>query len=559
MIDIAKIVDEKLSDRYPKILKKSFAFILSKILYLKKINDFISNNSDKRGLEFIDEVFNYLNFDYTLSERDFNKIPSEGKLIIVANHPLGGLDGLSLIKLLSKVRNDVKVVANSYLLNIEQLSEFFIPFTLDSTNLQKSNIEKILNHLNNNGALIFFPAGEVSRLKGLTVVDGKWHKGAIFFSKKTGADILPIYVKAKNSPLFYAVGVLSKFLSMLLLPSQLFYQKNKTISIKVGNYIPAKNIETFDSNYAIKLLKKHTYRIGKGRNGIFKTENNIIHPVNVKLIVDELKKSTVLFSKDKKTVFCVNYKEAPNVINEIARLREHTFRLVGEGTGKKKDMDEYDKHYDHIVLWDDDSLEIIGAYRLYHSLGKNVNKYYTSSLFEFSDKLIGLLPNSIELGRSFIQKKYWNTYALEYIWKGIGKYILMKENVRFLFGVVSLSNTFPNDAKKMIVYFYDKWYGDDYGVKSKNPYILSIKDRDELSKILYEDDIKKDYLILKKYLKGFGVAIPTLYKNYSELCEREGIKFLAYGVDEDFGNCIDSFIMLDLNYMKEEKKERYFI
>jgi hypothetical protein len=204
-------------------------------------------------------------------------------------------------------------------------------------------------------------------------------------------------------------------------------------------------------------------------------------------------------------------------------------------------------------------LEIIGAYRLYHSLGKNVNKYYTSSLFEFSDKLIGLLPNSIELGRSFIQKKYWNTYALEYIWKGIGKYILMKENVRFLFGVVSLSNTFPNDAKKMIVYFYDKWYGDDYGVKSKNPYILSIKDRDELSKILYEDDIKKDYLILKKYLKGFGVAIPTLYKNYSELCEREGIKFLAYGVDEDFGNCIDSFIMLDLNYMKEEKKERYFI
>ncbi len=562
-IDIKNLIGKYTNTKYPIWFISFIALLLDKILRIKEINSFLAKNSDKYNIDFIDEVFDYLNFSFTILNRDFARIPSEGRLIVVANHPLGGMDGLAILKLINSVRKDVKIVANSTLSVIENIKDLIIPFTLDSKIPQKESIQMIANALQNEECVIFFPAGEVSRLKYWTIKDKKWNKGPVYFAKKYNVPILPIHIKGKNSILFYLIGIFSKFLSMLMLPRELFYQKNKLIHFTVGNYIPAKNLGNFDNSLTSNLLRKHVYKIAKNKKGIFKTENNIIHPIEKKILLEEIKKCETLYQTDDgKKVIITDFLTTPNLITEIARLREITFRLVGEGTGNKKDTDKYDKYYKHIILWDNNELEIIGSYRI--GIGKDIYEkysidgFYTSTLFSYSNEFLEFLPYSVELGRSFIQKKYWNSFALEYLWRGMGCYFAKSQDIRYLFGVVSISNMYPDDAKKLLVYYYKKWYGKELGVNSNNPFILSEKDNHYLSEIFNSEDIKKDYLTLKQTLKNYGVSIPTLYKNYVELCYKEGVHFLNFGIDEDFGNCIDGFIMLDLHYITEDKKKRYF-
>ncbi|HOJ37632.1 MAG TPA: lysophospholipid acyltransferase family protein [Ignavibacteriales bacterium] len=562
-IDIKNLIGKYTNTKYPIWFISFIALLLDKILRIKEINSFLAKNSDKYNIDFIDEVFDYLNFSFTILNSDFARIPSEGRLIVVANHPLGGMDGLAILKLINSVRKDVKIVANSTLSVIENIKDLIIPFTLDSKIPQKESIQMIANALQNEECVIFFPAGEVSRLKYWTIKDKKWNKGPVYFAKKYNVPILPIHIKGKNSILFYLIGIFSKFLSMLMLPRELFYQKNKLIHFTVGNYIPAKNLGNFDNSLTSNLLRKHVYKIAKNKKGIFKTENNIIHPIDKKILLEEIKKCETLYQTDDgKKVIITDFLTTPNLITEIARLREITFRLVGEGTGNKKDTDKYDKYYKHIILWDNNELEIIGSYRI--GIGKDIYEkysidgFYTSTLFSYSNEFLEFLPYSVELGRSFIQKKYWNSFALEYLWRGMGCYFAKSQDIRYLFGVVSISNMYPDDAKKLLVYYYKKWYGKELGVNSNNPFILSEKDNHYLSVIFNSEDIKNDYLTLKQTLKNYGVSIPTLYKNYVELCYKEGVHFLNFGIDEDFGNCIDGFIMLDLHYITEDKKKRYF-
>jgi len=562
-IDIKNLIGKYTNTKYPIWFISFIALLLDKILRIKEINSFLAKNSDKYNIDFIDEVFDYLNFSFTILNSDFARIPSEGRLIVVANHPLGGMDGLAILKLINSVRKDVKIVANSTLSVIENIKDLIIPFTLDSKIPQKESIQMIANALQNEECVIFFPAGEVSRLKYWTIKDKKWNKGPVYFAKKYNVPILPIHIKGKNSILFYLIGIFSKFLSMLMLPRELFYQKNKSIHFTVGNYIPAKNLGNFDNSLTSNLLRKHVYKIAKNKKGIFKTENNIIHPIDKKILLEEIKKCETLYQTDDgKKVIITDFLTTPNLITEIARLREITFRLVGEGTGNKKDTDKYDKYYKHIILWDNNELEIIGSYRI--GIGKDIYEkysidgFYTSTLFSYSNEFLEFLPYSVELGRSFIQKKYWNSFALEYLWRGMGCYFAKSQDIRYLFGVVSISNMYPDDAKKLLVYYYKKWYGKELGVNSNNPFILSEKDNHYLSVIFNSEDIKNDYLTLKQTLKNYGVSIPTLYKNYVELCYKEGVHFLNFGIDEDFGNCIDGFIMLDLHYITEDKKKRYF-
>ncbi len=224
-IDIKNIINKNIKQKYPEWLISFFGFVISKILRIKEINSFLEHNSDKYNIDFIDEVFDYLNFSYTVLNRDYARIPSEGRLIVIANHPLGGMDGLAILKLIKSVRNDVKIVANSTLTTIDNIKDLLIPFTLDSKIPQKENIQMIANALQNEECVIFFPAGEVSRLKYFTIKDKKWSKGPVYFAKKYNVPILPIHIKGKNSTLFYIIGIFSKFLSMLILSRELFYQK----------------------------------------------------------------------------------------------------------------------------------------------------------------------------------------------------------------------------------------------------------------------------------------------------------------------------------------------
>lgn len=568
-ISIKEIINSKYPNflsTYPRFLISTIHFLFEKLFMVSRINTFLQKHKAKSGTEFIEELFDELEISYKVSSKDREKIPSEGKLIIVANHPLGGLDGLILLKLINEVRSDVKVIANDVLQNIKNLNEFFLPFDLLSKREIRKNYILIAEALKKDCAIIIFPAGEVSRfsiIKGIK--DKKWNKGAVYFADKFQAPVLPIHIKGRNSVLFYLTSLVSKKFSMFLLPYELFNKKNKTFDIKIGHPISPKafNTKYQKIEFLTKSLKKHLYLISKNKKGIFETEKNIIHPVSTKNLRKQLFSNTLIGeTTDGKKIFIVEYESGKDVIREISRLRELTFRKVGEGTGAKKDTDEFDRYYKHIVLWDDIQLEIVGSYRfaegsmILNNFG--TKGFYTSTLFEFNNEIIPILYNSIELGRSFVQSKYWNSLALDYLWQGIGKYLSHNKDIRYLFGPVSLSNNYSSEAKELIIHFYSKWFPSKKNyVNSRNPFTTSESSLINFNKIFNNGDYNKELLILKSQLNNLGHSIPTLFKQYADLCIPGGVQFLAYNIDNNFSNCVDALVLLDLTYLKENKRKRY--
>ncbi|MBI5726505.1 MAG: GNAT family N-acetyltransferase [Ignavibacteriales bacterium] len=550
---------------FPDTIKEWVFALLEKFLHLKAINEFIEKNQNLKGIEFIDEVFEYFDFSYIVSKKDRDRIPSEGRVIIIANHPLGGLDGLALLKLVSEVRRDVKIVVNDLLLHINNLNDLFLPVDILNPGMQRENYDRITAALCREEAVIFFPAGEVSRLSINGITDSAWNKGILFFSKKCNADILPVFIKAHNSFLFYFVSAIYKKASMFLLPAELFGMSHTDIAMKIGAPVSPKTISKSigKPKMQLKLLRKHLYHIGKDKPGVFKTEKSVIQPIDIKILKKQLLLGKYLGETfDRKQQFIVEFMQSPDVVREIARLREITFRKIGEGTGKKADTDIYDTLYTHLVHWDDKESEIVGAYRIGSCkdvIQKNgPDGLYTSTLFEFSKEFESLLPESIELGRSFIQTKYWNTNALDYLWQGLGAYIASEPSVRYLFGGVSLSGAFPIEAASMIVYFYKKWFSANTEMlRSKNRFEIPAYIEKQCAELFSGNDQKTEQKLLKDKLKQFNVAVPPLFKQYTGLCTEGGVSFLDFGTDPDFANCIDGLILVDIKMMKPEKRDRY--
>ncbi|MDD3007482.1 MAG: lysophospholipid acyltransferase family protein [Arcobacter sp.] len=566
MIDIQKEIEKK----FPKIkekenfLKKSLFKIAKKIVHEDSINQFLSQNSHLKGFEFVDAVLDYFDFDYTASSNDFQNIPTSGKVIIIANHPLGGLDALCLLRLISQVRKDVKIVANDFLAGFEALNSLLIPIDNYKIRQSKNDIKKIYEALNNEEAVIIFPAGEVSRATTKGIKDPVWNKGFLNFAQNTNSPILPIFLDAKNSKTFYTISVINKTFSTLLLSHEMFKKKSKRINIKIGQIIPNENItpKGIDKKFLLNLYRKHLYSLKKGKKSFFETQSAIAHPVSRIDLLNELKKSKLIGqTSDGKKIYLYDYTEDSIVLKELGRLREISFRKVGEGVNKKRDTDKYDIYYQHIILWDENELEIVGSYRVGNSdfIFKNIGikGFYSNNLFKYNEEFVPYLQNSIELGRSFVQPKYWGTRALDYLWYGIGAYLKNNPNIKYMFGPVSISANFPSVAKDMMIFYYSYYYGSkEVLVEAKTPYLYSNK-LNEIKELFDLNDKKKDFKFLKSALSNIGVSVPTLYKQYSEIAEEGGVKFLDFNIDKDFGDCVDGFILVEVEKIKESAKQRY--
>ncbi len=566
-LNIPKIISDTMPHlmlRLPVFLQKIYFRLLSYILREKEINSFLLEHQDKQGLDFLNEFFEYLDFSYTMSARDKEKIPAQGKLLIIANHPLGMLDGMVLLKAVKEVRSDVKIVTEDMLWKIENLQSILLPFdSVLEDNNPESNYSDILKSLQNEEAVIVFPASEVSKMYFKGIQTGKWRKQVFSLAQKSEAPILPIFVKAKNSSFFYFVSFFSRKFATLLIPRETFNKKHKTISLKVGDPVPYPAYKSLKVIVVLKLLKKQLKSVVHNGKGPFKTEKNVIHPVDRKELRAEIMQGNLLGkTDDDKMIFFLSYEEYPITMREISRLRELTFRKMGEGTGKKRDVDQYDIYYRHLVLWDDKELEIVGSYRF--GIGKEIlaqkglSGFYVDSLFQLQPKFKEYLDQTVELGRSFVQQKYWNSQALDYLWHGIGAFLVQYPEVKYLVGPVTISPSYSKDAKEMLVYFYRKWFPGPQGLtKAKNPYKVPPQISAQLEDLFTSSTYKEDFKILKANLKHFGFSVPTLYKQYTELCDQGGVGFIDFGVDESFGNCIDGFIMVQVEKIVERKKARY--
>jgi len=567
MVDVEKTLSLKYPSivSYPLILRNLVVYFLKKILHQEEINTFLLHGEAYKGFDFVEAVLEYFNFGYTLSNKDKANIPSSGRVIIIANHPLGALDALALIALVKEVRSDIKILANDVLMQIEPLQNLLIPIDNLGGTTARESLKKIYEALERDEALIVFPSGEVSRAQPTGIKDSKWKKGFLKFAQKSNSPILPVFIDAKNSPLFYTLSIINKKISTFLLASEMFKKRSKVINFKIGEMIAYKTLQNsgFNDSVLITLLKKHLYKISKGKKGLFATQTSIAHPEERKIIRSELKNSTLLGeTSDGKKIYLYEYSLGSILMKEIGRLREFTFRKVEEGTGCKRDMDDFDRHYKHIILWDEEELEVVGAYRIGEAnfikeyFGKE--GFYSHTLFEFNEAFEPYMNNAIELGRSFVQPRYWGTRALDYLWQGIGAYLYKNPHIRYMYGPVSLSDVYPKIAKNLIISFYSLYFSPKAPlVSARNGYFMSKLEREEALSFFKTGTYKEDFAILKEQLSHMDLSVPTLYKQYTELCEEDGIVFLDFNIDKEFANCVDGFILVDISRIKEAKKTRY--
>lgn len=564
-IDSGAILLEQMPSiaRYPKLLRRLLLLTLQWLICERRINRFLSQHAMTRDFDFVDQVFQLVPTDCTVRHSDLENIPARGRVIIVANHPLGGLDGLALLRLVSSVRRDVRIVVNELLLNITQLNNLFLPVDAMGGETRKADISRILDALNNDEAVIIFPSGEVSRAGPKGIRDRKWLPGFIQLAKTAYAPVLPVHIKARNSNLFYVVSRISRPLSMLMLPREMLGFGGQ-MKFTIGQMIAPNAIESlpFSRKKRASLLSEHLWRIGVGKKPLFDTETSIIRPQDRQTIRAELKQAEILGqTSDNKIILLFDYRDNSVVLDEIGRLREITFRAVGEGTGRRKDTDHFDQYYRHLILWDDNDLEIVGAYRLgeiWKWPQRDSALLYSSSLFDYSNTATTLFDGGLELGRSFVQPQYWGKLSLDYLWQGIGAYLARHTDVKYLFGPVSLSQNLPKKARDLLVSHYGSHYPDPENLASaKKPYVVDVGPTVSMTGPQDTENAAAAFVNMRAQLDFLGVKIPTLYKQYAEVCLPGGTRFCCFNIDENFGYCVDGLVVVDLDHLKPKKRERY--
>jgi putative hemolysin len=428
-----------------------------------------------------------------------------------------------------------------------------------------SRLRNVYRALDRGEALIVFPAGEVSRMGPAGVRDGRWSDGFARLAMRSKAPVLPIHVAARNSAVFYGLSMLAKPLSTAMLPREAVATHVSRIGFSVGALVGADELEkrsNGSSQHAADLMRRHVYRLGRRRGLIFGGQIALAHPEPVERVAMELAQSEKLADlADGKQLIVLHGSPDSAAMREIGRLRELTFRKVGEGTNTRRDVDSFDAHYDHLVLWDPKALRIVGSYRIGHCghviAERGMSGLYTSSLFQYSPALESRLAQGLELGRSFIAPAYWRSRALDQLWQGIGLYLQRHPDVRYLFGPVSMSVNLPLQAREWIAAAHQHYFGAPGLAAARQPFRVSQDVLDGVRRELEGLDAASGLGKLRNHLDALGVSLPVLYRQYVDLVEPDGVQFLDFGEDPGFSGCVDGLVMLDLARLKPAKRARY--
>lgn len=568
MISVERSFYEKfprLSEGRARSFSQPVVALLRRIACEERINATLAQAGALKGFAFVEFALEHLRVGYAAANTDRENIPVEGRVVIVANHPLGAVDALALLHLVGSVRRDVKILANDVLMQFEPLSSLLLPLPVFGAGSAHGGAREAYRALERDEALIVFPAGEVSRVRAQGVRDGAWSAGFARLALKTGAPVLPIHVRAYNSPMFYGVSLLAKPLAALLLAREMFGAARMRIDLQIGEAVSAQALSADDARpqRIAERMRRHVYRLAQRRPTVFPTSTAIAHPEPPLAVRDALRRAEVLGrTTDGKQILLLDAQADCPALREVGRLRELAFRRVGEGTGARRDLDGYDAHYRHIVLWDEQALSIAGAYRLGEAGAilreRGLGGLYSASLFEYADAARGFLDGGVELGRSFVAPAYWGSRSLDYLWQGIGAYLRSRPDVRYLFGPVSLSAALAPEAREWIVHFHRHYYGcGERLARARNPFLISSATEAAAAAEWAGRDLAEGLAALRTRLAAMGAQLPVLYRQYADLCEPAGVRFLAFGVDPAFGGCVDGLVRLDLAQLRAVKRTRY--
>ena len=546
-------------------------WILMQLLRITTINKIYNRNKEKKDLQFLNSLMDEFQITFEIPKEDLKRIPTEGSYITISNHPLGGVDGILLLKLLIEHRPDFKIIANFLLHRIAPLKPYVMPVNpFENHKDAKSSIAGIKNallHLQKGHPLGIFPAGEVSTYKdGKLMVDKPWEEGAVKLIKNAEVPVITIYFHAKNSRFFYFLSKISDTLRTAKLPSELLSQKDRTIKVRIGKPIAVRDQKQYqDINAFYEYIRKKTYMLANP----FERKQSILSKQNLKIstpprkissqknIASLIKEVQTLRENDKRLLISKNYevflapaKDIPNTLYEIGRLREITFRDVGEGTNKSIDLDKFDKYYYHMFLWDNFENCLVGAYRM--GLGKEIYKrygiqgFYIQSLFKFEPELHGMMEQTIEMGRAFIVKEYQQKpMPLFLLWKGIVHTTLRYPEHKYLMGGVSISNQFSEFSKSLMIEFMKSHYYDPYVaqyIQPKKEFKVKLKDADkDFVFDAAKADMQKFDRVIDEIEPG-ALRIPVLIKKYV----KQNARLVAFNVDPKFNNSVDGLMYIKI-------------
>ena len=563
--EVAKAIN---ADKYG-VLGTFAGWLLMKVLKISTLNKLYDRNKHLKDVEFLNAILDEFHIKFEIPEEDLKRLPKDGAYITISNHPLGGIDGILLLKLMLEKEPNFKIIANFLLHRIEPMKKYIMPVNpFENHKDAKSSvigIKETLRHLSDGKPFGMFPAGEVSTYKdGKLVVDKAWEEGAIKVIRKAQVPVVPIYFHAKNSRLFYLLSKLDDTLRTAKLPSELLTQKDRVIKVRVGKPISVneqnehKSIEEYS-----EFLRKKTYMLANSFNEesklltvpnlkIPKSPKEIVTAANQENMIAEVAKlretDSRFFQSKNYEVFFTEAKNIPNILHEIGRLREITFREIGEGTNKSIDLDKYDQYYHHMFLWDEDAKKVAGAYRM--GLGSQIypkygmEGFYLNDLFRFESELHEMMHNSIEMGRAFIVKEYQQKpMPLFLLWRGIMHTTLRYPEHKFLLGGVSISNQFTDFSKSLMIEFMKSNYYDPYiaqYVHPKKEFKVKLKDADK--DFIFDEaeaDLNKFDKIIDELEPG-NLRLPVLIKKYI----KQNARLVAFNVDPLFNNAIDGLMYI---------------
>lgn len=541
-------------------------------LRLGKINRLFDGAADYQGREFADHLLENMNITIDVSAEQLENIPKEGGFVVVSNHPFGGIEGVMLLSAIAKVRPDFKVMANFILSHIPNLKDCFFAVNPFEKNPEwKSSVGGIkgaMLHIAAGNGLGVFPAGEVSRYHGHDYPeDLPWSTSIARIIKNAKVPVIPVFWEGRNSKLFYTVDKIHTMLGTARLTKELINKHDNCFNLQIGKPILPSEIEAYDAPKDLAAyLRSRSYALeanipAKPKEKREMKQADIAAPADASLMLAELeaiREKAFLCSVSDFDCYLADYKDIPNLMHEIARLREETFRAIGEGTGKSLDQDEFDLHFKQMILWDKAKQRIAGCYRL--GIGSEImpkfgiKGFYVSTLVNIDESLSDKLSHTIELGRSFVALDYQKeVLPLMLLLRGLSDVVVRYPEINHFIGPVSVSAWYP----KFYLGLIERYVSENHTVES------SLQNKVTPKKPFEPDFLKVDPEVLLQHnmdsvdkfdkflfrLSNGEYRLPTLFKKYLKL----NAKLLCFNVDPDFNDTLDALLFLTFTEFPENE------
>jgi putative hemolysin len=553
--------------------------VLEKMLGLSRLDLFYERVTEADPSEpFLDRTLRLLGVTIDVSDEDLARVPATGPAVVVANHPFGMVEGLVLGAAMERVRPDVRTMANHLLAAMPELRERMImvdPFDRpESSRRNLSGLRAALEWLRGGGMLVLFPAGEVSHIdfsrRGIS--DPEWSESAVRLAARVDAPVVPVRFTGNNSALFHVLGLMHPTLRTAMLPHELWNKRGRSVSMRIGQPIDHDILSRFENERAATAFVRNRVYALSGHSPTRRwrlpkpvpAQKPVIPAIPREALEEEIGRlsaeATLLKAGDMR-VLLAPAQTVPFTLREIGRLREVTFREAGEGTGRPLDLDPFDEHYLHLLLWNDKEREVVGAYRLGPSLELlpkfGVRGFYTNTLFAWKQQFLDRLGPSVELGRSFVRAEYQKSFsALLLLWKGISQFLANNPRYRVLFGPVSISNDYRPESRQLMVRFLNAYCRDEHLarlVRARNPFRL--KARRDVDDII-EGTAQWDIDALSTVIADFETdqkGVPVLLRQYLKL----GGRLVAFNVDSIFSDTLDGLIVVDVTRTERRTLGRY--